>query len=191
MARSSELNPLKEQFRNVFLFFLSGVVVINDGGISWSIVKNSKMVLLKNKQRINLLVYFLVTLAVLIVTFTLLISEQSAKGNRVKPEYNCSDSIIVDIDHVIAMLRDIKEKRFDLVVLNLTVNLDCLLEVDFRSTRIFLMNSRGQHIIHYYMNSDLLPFWLFGLNYTVLNVPVISSTENETIYTPGTIHWRT
>ncbi|MEW8546303.1 MAG: hypothetical protein AB2693_22530 [Candidatus Thiodiazotropha sp.] len=128
-----------------------------------------------------LLIFICVFFGITIIASVFSNREFEVERNRIMPNHNCSSSILLGSDEksrIIANLTTLKEDNFDVVVLNFTVTLDCLIDAKFSYTRIFMTNARGRNVFRYYAASDAVPLWLFGINSTVLNVLVSSEADN-------------
>ena len=103
--------------------------------------------------------------------------------HRKLPEYNCKQLFTIDdaeIERIRLQLPKLKEKKFDLVVLNYSVRLDCLDDDEMKYVRHFLVTTRGKTILRYTVEAVYFPLKLFGLTSTVVNVNVSPVDFNNT-----------
>ena len=101
---------------------------------------------------------------------------------RKLPNYNCSELFSVadsDVERIHTGLKELKAKKFDLVVLNYTVNLDCLFDSEMKYVRHFIVTPKGKNILRYAVEAQYFPLKVFGLKSTILNVNVTPVAGNN------------
>ena len=78
---------------------------------------------------------------------------------------------------------EFKKNKFDLVVLNYTVGLDCLYDEEMKYVRHYLVTPKGKAILRFAVEAVYFPLKLFGLKSTIANVNVspvdINNTSNK------------
>ena len=114
-------------------------------------------------------------------------SEDYVKPSRYRKlsQYNCTQLYAVnesEIERIQNELEKFKQNKYDLVVLNYTVNLDCLFDDEMKYVRQFLVTEKGKTVLRYAAEAEYFPLKIFGLKSTIQNVNIIPVYINDSAH---------
>ena len=101
-------------------------------------------------------------------------------------EYNCPKLYSVNDTEIERIQSELKgfEQKYDIVVLNFSVSLDCIIDDemkydDMKYVRHFLVTTKGKTILKYSVEAEYFSLKVFGFKSTILNVNVTPMHVND------------
>ena len=114
-------------------------------------------------------------------------TEFPRSGQRNLREHNCTELYSVYNTEVERIQTKLKEygQTYDIVVLNFTVNLDCIIDDEKRYSemkyvRQFLVSKKGKAVLKYTVETVYFALMVFGFKSTILNVNLTPVHVNDT-----------
>ena len=114
-------------------------------------------------------------------------TEDFTKPSRYRklPEYNCPELYAINVTEIERIQSELKifKGKYDIVVLNFTVSLDCIFDDEMKFVRHFLVTTKGKTILRYSVEAEYFSLNVFGFRSTILNVNLTPMNANDSANT--------